>query len=240
MIKNSFIRFLTITLLGILFLLPAGTAAADIFLANPGFDEDSDPYTKPPTGWQFSAGIPAWVTIGSNNYLSLGVPQYNNSPFTSAKIGIHNSYEYKEAYLWQSFLATPFTQYEASAYLKSITGIPPAFEYLTKGFALRQGAKAWGSLRWFDGSDNSLDTEDSAFLDGISNSWQQFSVTDEAPANTAYGAVLLRVSSPPMYGYTRVAYFDDVSVRVTPEPASIFLFGIGGAGMALIKRKRKA
>ncbi len=227
--------------------IPVTALAEDNLILNPGFDIGSDPYgvESIPHWNEYSESVSdIWFTFGMEEYLSSGIAQYYNSPSNSLKIGAANGpFVSGEGYAWQNFSVTAGLTYYAQAYLKSITGFPTFPD--VDGYILRDGTKAWISLRWKDVASNVISVKDSSeYLTGRSDDWLQFSVADVAPVDAVSGDVLLRLWSPPLEGYTRIAYFDDVLVTtgsgsIVPEPISASLFLLGAATLAARSLRRK-
>lgn len=71
------------------------------------------------------------------------------------------------------------------------------------------------------------------------STWTQYSFTTTAGSNTDGGVTLqLKVDTGAAPDRLTEVYFDDISVKVVPEPSSLALLGLGG--LAAFRRRRRA
>ena len=185
-----------------------GIAGAEL-LVNGDF-EDGD------TGQLGVVPIPGWNSWGDTGW-------HNND--AGAVIDTKSmKFWWDSSGMWQDFTATAGTTYEYSVQVMDFSGDTTA-----NNWDLRIEAE------FYDASDTQLTAAVLGYFDsGIEpdDTWVEIGDSIVAPANTAYGRVVLRMWDW-QEGIGGALYFDNVSV--VPEPASFVLLGLGG----LLLRRRK-
>ena len=209
-----------VLLLAVVLLAAASSAfASDNLLLNPNFDDGGLAYWKV-KGVEDGTN----VKLNDNKYFSA---------VNSVKFWADTNPGQVTLTLKQDFWGfVPNAAYIASAY------------FYSKGDdKLRDGAKAWVALKWYDIDNNLLASEKSDKLKGKSadGDWELFQAQGTAPKDAAYGRIVLKMKDPGNIGDgKRLVLFDNASVKAVPEPISSSLFIAGGAVLVIgMFRKKK-
>jgi hypothetical protein len=114
--------------------------------------------------------------------------------------------------------------YYASAYLNS-----PYME---------EGDSAWVSLAWYDGN-TKISEIDSAKIYSGNDQWDLFEVSGAAPLNATSANLFIHFNAPVNNPSALRQLFADDAFLGAPEPISAALFLLGGAGLAIGRRRTK-
>jgi hypothetical protein len=162
--------------------------------------------------------IPGWHSWGNNGW-------HNDD--AGAVIDTKSvKFWWDQVGLWQDYTATAGTEYLYSVQVMDWSG-----DTSPNNWDLQIEAE------FYDASNAQLAAVVLGYFDsGIQpdDTWVQIGGSIVAPANTAYGRVVLRTVDW-QDGIAGAIYFDNVSVTVVPEPISLALLGLGGL---LLMRRR--
>ena len=194
----------------VMLLLVCGVSVhAANLLVNGGF-EDGD------TGQIGSVVIPSWNSWGSNGW-------HNND--AGAVIDTKSmKFWWDGVGMWQDYAAIPGTTYTYSAQV-----IDASRDTSPNNWDLRIEAE------FYDVANTQLAAVVMGYFDSTiqpNDTWIGIGGSIVAPAGTTTGRVVIR-SLDWQPGIAGALYFDNVSV--TPEPATMFLLGLGGL---LLRRKK--
>jgi hypothetical protein len=129
--------------------------------------------------------------------------------------------------LWQEFAVNPGETYNVGAYLKANTGS-----------SVGDGYTAWLDFSWYDANYVKKGSSVSSTLLSPNNDWELFSTSGVVSSDAAYGRLILRFHAPATPNtYLREVLFDNAFAAAAPEPVSAALFLLGGAAIAIGRRK---
>jgi hypothetical protein len=186
-------------------------------IVNGSFDENLSSWKK--SGRLAGKADATWVPNGDEE-IGAAILWFSKSYTATAKRTVN---------LYQDFAATAGSEYLGSAYLKAVTGM-----------SVDENYKAYIDIIWFDSADQRVGSKvTSAYLTAPNDDWGLFSITGVAPEGAVTGRLGLKFDAPigsnTIY---REVSFDNASIVLTPEPLSSALFLLGGAAIAISRRKR--
>lgn len=207
------------------FVLTLGVTSAQAnLLANPSFespDASGGDVSGPPTGWS-----------GFNFNATTAVVTALDGTQTLKQFGPFNPF-FDASGVLQSFPVVPGEIVTLSANGRNDSSDP-----ISGGGVGDPGNFAVVKLEWFDGGGSPIGTPvETLVVDKSSPAdvWLPGTVVGVAPAGAAsVNTLLLHVSDGTFLGGS--VFWDDASVTITPEPASLSLLGLGGA--LLLRRRR--
>lgn len=200
--KNKFLFILMVLVFGV-------SANAAELLVNGDFESGA-------TGQLGGTPIPNWGTWGNSGWHN------NDAGAVIDTMGMKLWWD--DSGMFQDYPATAGGTYDYSVQVMDFSGDTSA---ITWDFKIE--AEFYDALNVqllavvLDSFDSSVELDDT---------WVPIGGSIIAPANTAYGRVVMRLHDW-QAGIGGAIYFDNASV--TPEPATLLLFGLGG----LFLRKRK-
>jgi hypothetical protein len=212
--------------------LAATSAWATNLITDPGFESQTVAPNPDPTN------APGWSTFNGAAFSNSAAPAHTGSWVMSMPAG-KGGFTVPGAF--ESFAASPGQTYTLSGWVYTPSTLTP----LENDFAILQlayftgsalnatpnsGSGANGTTGVNIGDPNPATPTDVAILPGT---WTFASVTGTTPAGTnSLGAFLLNINGDANATFD----FDDISLTLAPEPASIGLFAIGG--LAALRRRR--
>jgi hypothetical protein len=158
--------------------------------------------------------MPGWSNWGGSGW------HHNDGPLQGTK-GL--KFWWDDAGIWQDFTATAGLQYTFAVDGYNRSAMPCGWNGLIRA-------------EFYDAANTKLsETQLDRFYSGSDpyDTWVTIGGTVTAPANTAYGRIILQIADWHS-GISGDFFFDNASVEV-PEPATLLVLGLGGL---LLRRKK--
>jgi PEP-CTERM motif len=220
--------------------LSASSVQAQNLLINGDFEDAGGFTANPITPATVNEG---WANFGaSQSDMSASIDYPESGDYTLAAVnGAGNNWNPQGAYQivsGPSIIAG--TTYTFSSYFLQDTaftgtyGTPIALQIQFASLSPTNTFTSLSSTTWGFGDNGSQDGSIPAL-----NTWYQGSVTATAPVGTQYALVYLFFMDNGQTANDTV-YFDNASLTVVPEPATLSLVGVGLASSFLLIRRRKS
>lgn len=205
--------------------LLATSAQAQNLLNNASFESDLGFDFSNVTNWNGFFGGSAGTFLEAFNWTGATPHSGDKALVTTIRAGTstNNGFDGFTGHVQTVFGITAGATYELSVFARGNPSINNGAEY---------------RVEWFDASDALISANNHAIQGSLTNSYQQFSYSEMAPANTAYAKVVFAVQSFTNDGNpadTSVAW-DDASLTAVPAPSAAGLFTLGGL---LAARRRR-